>query len=107
MVLVHAQESLLAEILRVLGVPDHAMDHMPAKSLVLAHQTLESTRRSVQDGIDEGLILGMVGREFIHLPSDTPLRQSVASARVATVPSIAVSPSPHRNSSPGPAHEQS
>ena len=69
----HAQEGFLAEILGVFGVSHHAMNHMPAQPLILAHEILKSARPAIQDGIDKGLILGMADEECAHTLLDTPM----------------------------------
>ena len=51
--LVHAQEGFLAQLTGVLRVPHHALDDVPAQTLVLAHQALEGTWRVGQHGIDQ------------------------------------------------------
>jgi hypothetical protein len=45
---VDAQERVLAQLARIVGVPDHAIDHVPAEALMVSDQGLERASRAGQ-----------------------------------------------------------
>ena len=55
-VAVNAQERVLAQLARIVGVADHAIDDVPAEPLMVADQRLERAARAGQDGGDEHAI---------------------------------------------------
>ena len=85
--LVHAQEGLLAQLAGVVGVAHHALDHMPAQALVVAHQALERPRlagqhRGHQAPVGGDGLAGIDGNGGIaHGPWDTPGGAAVARPR--------------------------
>ena len=50
---VHAEERVLTQIPRVVGVTDHTVDDVPTEPLVRADQRLESARRPCKHGRDQ------------------------------------------------------
>src|SRR3546814_3964881 len=82
----HAQEGFLAQLARVLGVPDHALDHVPAQALVVAHQPPERTWHAGKHAFDQRALVrrrvrGRVdGLRCLHTDGDTPTAVTVASA---------------------------
>src|SRR5262245_13062338 len=92
-VAMHAQKRVLAELARVVGVPDHAVDNVPTEPLMVADQRLERAARAGQYGGHQQPIgvdgvwlarpdpVGFDDRwlPWTHPVIDTPNRPSVAS----------------------------
>ena len=55
-VAVNAQERVLTEVARIVGVADHAIDNVPTEPLMVADQRLECAGRAGQHGRDQHAI---------------------------------------------------
>jgi len=70
--LMDAQEGFLTQLAGVVGVADHAIDHAPAKALILPHQLLERPGLARQNGVDQFPVgietVGRRGRRCAHVP---------------------------------------
>ncbi len=67
----YAEEDFLAELPGIVRVPDHAVHHVPAQVLVLAHQAFERPGLAGQDVAGQGEVGGDrigEGRGWMDIP---------------------------------------
>jgi hypothetical protein len=88
-----SQKGVLAQLARIVRVPDHAVDDVPAEPLMVAYQRFEGAARARQDGGHEHAI-GVEGLRLAHLqavgfdghwfPSTHPVMDTPAGSSVAS-----------------------
>jgi hypothetical protein len=79
-VAVHAQEGILAQLARIVGVAHHAIDDVPTQALMVADQRLESPAVTGQYGRDQQPVgIDHPWLPWTHPVIDTPEGASVAS----------------------------